>query len=40
VEGRVPEATQVRGRVFLNFGADYKTDFTISIAAKDWTLFD
>jgi micrococcal nuclease len=40
VEGRVLEAAQVRGRVFLNFGADYKTDFTISIAAKDWTLFD
>ena len=34
VEGRVLEATQVRGRVFLNFSADYKTDFTISIAAK------
>jgi len=31
VEGRVTNAAVVRGRGFLNFGEDYRTDFTISI---------
>lgn len=31
VEGRVINAAKVRGRVYLNFGDDYKTDFTISV---------
>jgi endonuclease YncB( thermonuclease family) len=30
VEGRVLTAAQVRGVGYLNFGADYKTDFTLS----------
>lgn len=34
VEGRVIEATQLRsGRIYLNFGADYRTDFTVMIEA-------
>lgn len=32
VEGRVISAANVRGRVYLNFGFDYRTDFTISVA--------
>ena len=40
VEGRVLEAAKVRGRVYLNFGADRKTDFTISVAPKAWKLFE
>lgn len=43
VEGRVVAADVVRGRAYLNFGRDWKTDFTISIAPralrkfrKDW----
>ena len=40
VEGRVLEAAKVRGRVYLNFGEDWKTDFTISIAPKAWKLFE
>ncbi len=31
VEGRVIDAAKVRGRVFLNFGDDYRTDFTATI---------
>lgn len=40
IEGRVLETARVRGRTFLNFGADWRTDFTISIAAKDWKRFE
>ena len=34
VEGRVVDVATVRGRSFVNFGADYRTDFTVSIAAR------
>ncbi|MEA1942377.1 MAG: thermonuclease family protein [Pseudomonadota bacterium] len=41
VEGRVIEATQLRsGRIYLNFGADYRTDFTVMIEAEDASAFD
>jgi micrococcal nuclease len=41
VAGRVIEATQLRsGRIYLNFGADYRTDFTVMIAAADAPLFE
>lgn len=33
VEGRVLEAAVVRDRVFLNFGPDWRTDFTIQLDA-------
>ncbi|MED5549609.1 MAG: thermonuclease family protein [Pseudomonadota bacterium] len=40
VEGRVLEATQLRsGRIYLNFGADYRTDFTVMIEAEDAPAF-
>lgn len=40
VEGRVVEATRLRsGRVYLNFGADYRTDFTVMISAEDEPVF-
>lgn len=35
VEGRVLETAVVRGRAYLNFGTDWKRDFTISIAPAD-----
>lgn len=35
VEGIITSAADVRGTVYLNFGADYKTDFTIVIAKKN-----
>lgn len=34
VEGIVTSTADVRGRIYLNFGADYKTDFTIAIAKR------
>lgn len=35
VEGKVASVAASRGRTFVNFGADYRTDFTITIAARD-----
>ena len=34
VEGEVLDAAVVRGRGYLNFGPDWRTDFTISVARK------
>jgi micrococcal nuclease len=39
VEGTVMSTAIVRGRGYLNFGADWRTDFTISIAPKHMLLF-
>ena len=39
VEGRVVQAAAVRERLYLNFGPDYRTDFTIAIARRDLKLF-
>ncbi len=39
VEGVVISTADVRGRIYLNFGSDYKTDFTISIAKKNAKAF-
>lgn len=35
VEGIITSAADVRGTIYLNFGADYKTDFTIVVAKKN-----
>jgi micrococcal nuclease len=32
VEGRIESAALKQNRIYLNFGKDWKTDFTISIA--------
>jgi len=40
VQGVVTSAANVRGQVYLNFGADYKTDFTIAIAKRDRKRFE
>ncbi len=39
VEGIVISAADVRGRVYLNFGSDYKTDFTIAISKQNAKKF-
>ena len=39
VEGRVLETAIVRGRAYLNFDEDYRTDFTITIARQDLQSF-
>lgn len=40
IEGLIISAAQVRGMTFLNFGSDYKTDFTVSIARRDRRNFE
>jgi micrococcal nuclease len=39
VEGKVTTATLRSGRAYLNFGADWKTDFTATIAQEDMKNF-
>jgi micrococcal nuclease len=39
VEGRVQAAAVVRGRLYLNFGADWREDFTITVAPRDRPAF-
>jgi micrococcal nuclease len=39
VEGTVAGVADVRGRFFLNFGQDYKTDFTAGISPRDAKTF-
>ena len=40
VEGIIISTADVRGRIYLNFGANYKTDFTVAIARKHVRAFD
>ena len=40
IEGRVLNSAVVRGRVYLNFGEDWRRDFTITVAPRDRKLFD
>jgi endonuclease YncB( thermonuclease family) len=40
VEGRVLSADRVNGRGYLNFGADWKTDFTLTLDRDALRLFD
>lgn len=40
VEGMVMDAASVRSRSYLNFGEDWKTDFTIVIAAPARKMFE
>jgi endonuclease YncB( thermonuclease family) len=40
IEGSVTDAAKVRGRVYLNFGENYRTDFTASIPPEVVSLFN
>ena len=40
VEGEVVSAAVARGRLFVNFGADWGTDFTITAAPRDRPAFE
>ncbi|MBT4738856.1 MAG: thermonuclease family protein [Rhodospirillaceae bacterium] len=40
IEGTVSDVAKVRSRIYLNFGDDYRTDFTISIDRAAWPLFE
>lgn len=35
VEGTIVGAVERRGRIFLNFGPDYRTDFTVTVSPRD-----
>jgi micrococcal nuclease len=39
VQGKVVKAERIKNMVYLNFGEDWRTDFTIAIAAHDLRLF-
>ncbi|MEQ1887930.1 MAG: thermonuclease family protein [Alphaproteobacteria bacterium] len=39
VQGRVLKFAKISDYVFLNFGMDYKTDFTAVIGRRDWRRF-
>lgn len=39
IEGKVQSVAVVRGRAYLNFGADWRTDFTVAIEPGDMRLF-
>jgi micrococcal nuclease len=40
VEGRVRAAATVKGRAYLNFGSDWKSDFTVTVEARDCKRFE
>ncbi len=40
VEGRVRDAVDVKGTLYLNFGADWRTDFTVAVERRDRKLFE
>lgn len=40
VEGRVVTAAIIKGRAYLNFGPNWRTDFTFSIAPRDRRAFE
>lgn len=39
VEGTIVDAADVRGTIYLNFGADWRTDFTVKIDRKAARVF-
>jgi micrococcal nuclease len=39
IEGRVLDVTHLRKKVFINFGANWRTDFTVSLNARAVKLF-
>ncbi len=39
VEGRIVDAARVKGRTYLNFGDDWRADFTVSISRENLKAF-
>jgi micrococcal nuclease len=39
VKARIRQAVRIKGRVYLNFGADWRKDFTVTISPKNARLF-
>ena len=40
VEGRVVKATRVKNHIYINFGDNWRTDFTVSVSTKKLPLFE
>ena len=40
VEGLIISSAQIKGQTYLNFGSDYLTDFTVSIARRNRRRFE
>lgn len=40
VQGKVLKSARIRDYIFLNFGEDYKTDFTVVIERTNWRRFE
>jgi micrococcal nuclease len=40
VEGKILHTASIKKRIYLNFGEDWRTDFTVSIEKKSQKLFD
>jgi len=40
IEGRVLDAADVRGTIYLNFGQDWRSDFTVKVSKRDLATFD
>lgn len=40
VEGRVLDAVRIKDRVYLNFGPDWRTDFTVKVFKRDEKQFN
>lgn len=39
VEGVVRDVAKIRGRIYINFGEDWRTDFTVTVAPAEAKLF-
>lgn len=39
VVGKITSTGRAAHRVFLNFGADYKTDFTVTVPEEAWSAW-
>jgi len=39
IEGRIKAAAKVKSRIYLNFGADWRTDFTVAVRTRAAKLF-
>lgn len=40
IEGKILKTAKIRDYIFLNFGADYRTDFTVAVDKRDWRRFE
>lgn len=40
IEGRILDTARVKGTIYLNFGQDWRTDFTVAIHSKARKLFE